>query len=63
MEVSEDGQTYQEVAQVNWARNSLPKDIDLQGVRARYLRFHVELGIGGFSSAAEITPYVEPDES
>ncbi len=63
VEVSEDGQTYQEVAQVNWARNSLPKDIDLQGVRARYLRFHVELGIGGFSSAAEITPYVEPDES
>lgn len=57
---SEDGRTYQDVARVTWSRDSLPKDIELGGVRARYLHFHVELGIGGFSSAAEITPYVEP---
>lgn len=57
IQASQDGTTFQDVARVEWERTTLPKDVNLQGMAARYVRVHVDLGIGGFSSAAEITPY------
>jgi hypothetical protein len=57
VQVSDDGNAWRDVTAVEWERTTLPKDVDLRGLSARYLRFHVDLGIGGFSSAAEITPY------
>jgi hypothetical protein len=56
-QTSQDGTAFQDVARVEWERTTLPKDVNLQGMAARYVRVHVDLGIGGFSSAAEITPY------
>ncbi|WP_218094841.1 endonuclease/exonuclease/phosphatase family protein [Paenibacillus solanacearum] len=59
VQVSEDGTTFQDVEHVIWARTSTPKDVDLHGIRARYLRLRVEYSMGGASSLAEITPYEE----
>lgn len=57
VQVSQDGAEFRDVADVDWERTTVPKDVDLSGISARYVRLHIELGIGGFSSAAEITPY------
>lgn len=57
VQASADGSTFADVARLDRERSNLPSDIDLSGVRARYLRLHVEFGVGGHSSAAEITPY------
>ncbi|CQR46154.1 O-GlcNAcase NagJ precursor [Paraliobacillus sp. PM-2] len=55
MEVSTDGENYQEVASGNWEANSIVKNIDLNGVNAKYVRFIVEDGVNGFASAAEFS--------
>lgn len=57
IEASADGTTFTEVAAGTWDRNQLPRNLDLPGVQARYLRLVVEQGVGLFSSAAEVIPY------
>lgn len=54
---SEDGMTFHDVERFVWERTSTPKDINLDGTRARFLRLRVEYGMGGASALAEITPY------
>ncbi|WP_165367638.1 discoidin domain-containing protein [Phytoactinopolyspora endophytica] len=56
--VSDDGQTFEPVSSGTWARDSLPKDVLLPGVRARYLRLTAHAGVAGYSAAAELIPYV-----
>ncbi|UFU06431.1 discoidin domain-containing protein [Ruania halotolerans] len=57
IEASTDGSTFTEVAAGSWNRDQLPRDVDLPGVEARYLRLVVERGVGLFSTAAEVIPY------
>ncbi|WP_162452263.1 discoidin domain-containing protein [Phytoactinopolyspora mesophila] len=55
--VSLDGVSFERAAAGEWDRDSLPKDVSLPGVRARYLRLVIEAGVAGYSSAAELIPY------
>ncbi|AYY13785.1 hypothetical protein EF847_14865 [Actinobacteria bacterium YIM 96077] len=55
--VSTDGETFEPVVSGTWDRDSLPKDVELPHVRARYLRLTAEAGVAGFSAAAELIPY------
>ncbi|HEY8455843.1 MAG TPA: discoidin domain-containing protein [Actinopolymorphaceae bacterium] len=57
LQASTDGVTWEDVTTVTWERNFYPKDVELHGLRARYLRLHVLNGSDGFSSAAEIIPF------
>ncbi|WP_129668905.1 discoidin domain-containing protein [Phytoactinopolyspora endophytica] len=57
LQVSDDGETFHPVASGTWARDSLPKDIDLTDVDARYLRFVSEFGVGGYTAVGELIPY------
>ncbi|WP_245951338.1 discoidin domain-containing protein [Phytoactinopolyspora halophila] len=58
LQASRDGSDYTDVAEVDWDRTRLPKDVDLDGVSARYLRLTIERGSGGdLSSAAQLIPY------
>jgi endonuclease/exonuclease/phosphatase family metal-dependent hydrolase len=64
VQASTDGSTFYDVADVTWDRHLRPKDIDLDHVSARYLRFHIEKTTGGppaalgqLAAAAEVIPY------
>ncbi|WP_166345345.1 discoidin domain-containing protein [Phytoactinopolyspora limicola] len=57
IEVSDDGDTFRRVASGTWARDSLPKDVELPDVSARYLRFVSEFGVGGYTAVGELIPY------
>ncbi|SDJ25972.1 Endonuclease/Exonuclease/phosphatase family protein [Nonomuraea maritima] len=57
VQVSDDGTTFTDVAQVEWPRMSAPNDVDMKGASARYLRLRVNYGMGGASALAEIIPY------
>lgn len=57
LRASTDGSEYTDVAELSFARDSLPKDLALDGLRARYLRLHITSGLGGHSAAAELIPY------
>ena len=55
--VSHDGEDFDQVATGSWDRTPFPKSVELTEVPARYLRFAVEQGVGGFSHVARLTPY------
>ncbi|NEE00382.1 discoidin domain-containing protein [Phytoactinopolyspora halotolerans] len=55
--VSADGETYEPIASGRWDRDSLPKDVLLDGVRARYLRLTAHAGVAGTAAVAELIPY------
>ncbi|NED94488.1 hypothetical protein G1H11_04105 [Phytoactinopolyspora alkaliphila] len=58
LQASHDGSSFTDVAVVEWDRTRFPKDVDLAGVTARYLRLTVEHSSGGdLSSAVELVPY------
>ncbi|WP_020573224.1 discoidin domain-containing protein [Actinopolymorpha alba] len=57
VQASADGVTFHDVKDVTLARDYYPKNISLDGLRARYLRLQVWNGSDGFSSAAEIIPF------
>ncbi|WP_162452426.1 discoidin domain-containing protein [Phytoactinopolyspora mesophila] len=58
VQASRDGTDFTDVAEVEWDRTRLPKDVDLDGVTARYLRLQIEHSSGGdLSSAAQLIPY------
>ncbi|MGH8792930.1 MAG: discoidin domain-containing protein [Stackebrandtia sp.] len=54
---SQDGENFEPVASGTWERSPVPKDIELDGISARYLRLEVGLGAGAFSHVAELIPY------
>lgn len=54
---SVDGDEYEEVAAGTWDRDPLPKDVELDGVSARYLQFEVDIGVAAFTHVAELIPY------
>src|SRR5699024_6092314 len=55
LEVSMDGDDYEEVAAGTWEANSNPETIDLKGTKAKYVKFIVEDGQNGFASAAQFS--------
>src|SRR5699024_1342704 len=63
LEVSMDGDDYEEVASGTWAANSNVKTIDLKGTTAKYVKFIVEDGQNGFASAAQFSLHkvLEPE--
>lgn len=60
LEASTDGSTFTPVADGEWPRTQIPRNVDLAGVQARYLRLTVQHGVGLFSSAAEVQVYERP---
>jgi len=55
LEVSMDGDDYEEVAAGTWKANSNPETIDLKGTTAKYVKFIVEDGQNGFASASQFS--------
>ncbi|MFB9964491.1 discoidin domain-containing protein [Sinosporangium siamense] len=60
VQVSEDGTDFTDVKRVEWPRMTAPNDVDMNGVRARYVRLRADYGMGGASALAEIIPYEVP---
>lgn len=57
LQASLDGENFHTVASGRLERTPLPKNIELSNVTARYLRFIVESGVGGFTAVAMFSPY------
>ncbi|SFA89568.1 Endonuclease/Exonuclease/phosphatase family protein [Amycolatopsis marina] len=57
VQVSADGENFQDVTSGEWARDSLPKDLTFADTDARYLRLVSVAGVGGYTTVAELTPY------
>src|SRR5699024_9268402 len=55
LEVSMDGDNFEEVASGTWEANSNVETIDLKGTTAKYVKFIVEDGQNGFASAAQFS--------
>src|SRR5699024_12626734 len=55
LEVSMDGDDYEEVAVGTWKANSNPETIDLKETTAKYVKFIVEDGQNGFASASQFS--------
>ncbi|WP_342433123.1 discoidin domain-containing protein [Neobacillus sp. FSL H8-0543] len=62
VQVSTDGQNYSDVTAGSWGNDANIKTIDLIGVSAKYVRFIVENGMGGFASAAEFSLHKKVEE-
>jgi hexosaminidase len=55
LQVSTDGETYEDTCSGTWSNSPSIQTIDLNGVKAKFVRFIIEDGVGGFASAAEIS--------
>ena len=56
IEVSTDGEEFTEVAAGDWARDAKLKTVEFDPVNAKYIRLTALEGVGGFASAAEVSP-------
>lgn len=63
LQVSMDGENFEDVSSGTWESNSYVKTIDLDGVTAKYVRFIAEDGQNGFASAAQFSLHkvMEPE--
>lgn len=58
VQASVDGETYTDVAAVDWDRYNRPKDVGLGGRTARFLRLRIDHSSAGpMAAAAELIPY------
>ncbi|MED4204522.1 discoidin domain-containing protein [Neobacillus mesonae] len=55
LQVSTDGETYEDAASGTWSSNPSVRTINLNGVKTKFVRFIIEDGVGGFASAAEFS--------
>ncbi|AZU63955.1 discoidin domain-containing protein [Neobacillus mesonae] len=55
LQVSTDGETYEEAASGTWSSNPSVQTINLNGVKTQFVRLIIEDGVGGFASAAEFS--------
>ncbi|WP_066387432.1 discoidin domain-containing protein [Neobacillus mesonae] len=55
LQVSTDGETYEEAASGTWSSNPSVRTINLNGVKTQFVRLIIEDGVGGFASAAEFS--------
>ncbi|MFJ7936075.1 discoidin domain-containing protein [Sporosarcina sp. NPDC096371] len=53
--ISDDGKDYRSISKGDLANNKLRKDIEFETVDAKFVKFIVLNGVGGFASAAEFT--------
>ena len=62
IEVSTDGEEFTEVAAGDWARDAELKTVEFDSVNAKYIRLTALEGVGGFASAAEVSPIYTTEE-
>ena len=62
IEVSTDGEEFTEVAAGDWARDAKLKTVEFDPVNAKYIRLTALEGVGGFASAAEVSPIYTKEE-
>ena len=62
IEVSTDGEEFTEVATGDWARDAELKTVEFDSVNAKYIRLTALEGVGGFASAAEVSPIYTTEE-
>src|SRR5699024_12404551 len=55
LQVSMDGENFEDVSSGTWESNSYVKTIDLDGITAKYVKFIAEDGENGFASAAQFS--------
>ncbi|GHH97490.1 discoidin domain-containing protein [Neobacillus kokaensis] len=55
LQVSTDGETYEDAASGTWSNDPSVQTINLNGVKTKFVRFIIEDGVGGFASAAEFS--------
>lgn len=60
VEISMDNQNWTSAGEFNWARNSQTKEFALNAT-ARYIRFNVTEGVGGFGSGQQIYVFRKPN--